>query len=50
MVNYINTPSSVWTTNGSGTFGNALLPATTYTPSAADVIDDFYYLNINSSR
>jgi len=32
-----NYASVAWTTSGTGTFGNAALPATTYTPSAADI-------------
>lgn len=44
-----NAPSSLWTTNGTGTFGNALLPATTYTPSAADVIDGSIILTLTAA-
>lgn len=44
-----NTTSSVWTTNGTGTFGNALNPVTTYTPSAADVIDGSIILTLTAN-
>ena len=45
----INAPSSLWTTNGTGTFANALLPNTTYTPSAADVIDGSIILTLTAN-
>ena len=32
----INSTSSLWTSSGTGSFGNAANPSTTYTPSAAD--------------